>query len=100
MALSPLTPPSSMVPDAPKKDVLLFSDDRNYQLHGVIMMLIILLLFTFFLLFLIFLLCIKRSQTPPQPVEAELGLPMSFPIPMLKSQINERPGSLHQKYPC
>ncbi|XVF76867.1 hypothetical protein PTKIN_Ptkin13bG0301200 [Pterospermum kingtungense] len=55
---------SPMAPDDPQQDDhLLFSRDRNFALHGEIMMLIFLLLFAVFLSFLLFFLYIRRSRS-------------------------------------
>ncbi|XWS67274.1 hypothetical protein CRYUN_Cryun05aG0273400 [Craigia yunnanensis] len=55
---------SSMAPDdSQQDDHLLFSRDRNFALHGEIMMLIFLLLFAVFLSFLLLFLYIKRSRS-------------------------------------
>ena len=53
-----------MAPDDPQQDDhLLYSRDRNFALHGEIMMLIFLLLFAVFLSFLLFFLYIKRYRS-------------------------------------
>lgn len=53
-----------MAPNDPQQDDhLRFSRDRNFALHGEIMMLSFLLLFAVFLSFILFFLCIKRSRS-------------------------------------
>ncbi|XVE76602.1 hypothetical protein DITRI_Ditri12bG0186100 [Diplodiscus trichospermus] len=65
MASPPPLLSSSIAPDDPQQDNdhLLFSRDRNFELHGEIMMLIFLLLFAFFLSFLFLFLYIKRIRS-------------------------------------
>ncbi|KAJ9180541.1 hypothetical protein P3X46_008769 [Hevea brasiliensis] len=74
----------------PQKDELLVSGDRNFAIHGEIMLLVLLLLFAFFLLFLAYLLFKRRSKyDSPKLSQSELVYPMNTPATMFKIQFKD-----------
>ncbi|KAJ9185409.1 hypothetical protein P3X46_005047 [Hevea brasiliensis] len=83
--------PSASLPpnENPQKDELLFSDDRNFAVHGEIMLLVLVLLFAFFLLFIVYFLCKRRSNDSPNISQSELVSPMNPSATMFKVQFKD-----------
>uniref|UniRef100_A0A5B6ZMN3 Uncharacterized protein n=1 Tax=Davidia involucrata TaxID=16924 RepID=A0A5B6ZMN3_DAVIN len=94
MATAPFSP--SVAPMVFQKDGTPFSGDRNFALHGEIMMLILVMLFTIFILSIVFFLYMKRVHGAAKLGPPELVSPSNYSFPMFKGQINYGLKSLHQ----
>ncbi|CAK7343820.1 unnamed protein product [Dovyalis caffra] len=85
-ALSSVT----LAPDVhARKDELLVSSDRNFAVHGEIMMLVLFLLFALFLLFILYFMCLKRLKDASKLSQSELVSPRNFTISNFKGQIRD-----------
>jgi ABC-type glycerol-3-phosphate transport system permease component len=79
-----------------QNDELLVSGDRNFAVHGEIMMLVLLLLFTSFFLFILYLVCAKRLKDASKVTQSELISPRNFTISKFKGQIRSEGHLMHQ----
>ncbi|OAY41526.1 hypothetical protein MANES_09G109200v8 [Manihot esculenta] len=61
----------------PQNDELLFSGDRNFAIHGEIMLLVLVLLFASFLLFIVCFLCKSKSNDSSKLSQSELVSPVN-----------------------
>ncbi|KAG6771691.1 hypothetical protein POTOM_023073 [Populus tomentosa] len=86
-------PPVTLAPD---NDELLVSGDRNFAVHGEIMMLVLLLLFTLFFLFILYLVCAKRLKDASRVPQSELISPRNFTFSNFKGQIRSEGHLMHQ----
>lgn len=74
----------------PQKDELLFSGDRNFAVHGEIMLLVLVLLFAFFLLFIIYFLFKRRyNYDSPKLSQSELVSQMNPSAAIFKVQLKD-----------
>ncbi|KDP22853.1 hypothetical protein JCGZ_00440 [Jatropha curcas] len=71
---SPPLPPANN--NNPQKDEPLFSGDRNFAVHGEIMLLVIVLLFAFFLLVIFYVLCKRRTNESSKLSQSEQSSPV------------------------
>lgn len=79
--------PNNTIPQ--KDDELLFSSDRNFAVHGEIMLLVLVLLFALFLLFIVYLLCKRRSNESTKLSQLEVASPVNSTVTMFTVKVKD-----------